>query len=1040
MNSESCSPVSETSSPVENLNRTLVIGLGAAGAEICRRVIEYSRERSGTEQPRRVQCMCIGLSANNSSPAGDQCRFVELKDPGIVTPEDYAALRIQEAWNWLIVPGKSGPSDQTAGSRSYSRMALFNSVEEIKAELIRLSRSSEQRDRLPSSIFVAADAGETEGSSMFLDAAALAYNAFGGSEAVRFYGILLMPGYGSTEMQRAEAYAMLKETDYFMQGGRMNIIYPDGSAAVMSGKIFSSGNLFILDRQKHHAPCASHDKTNIDSAAGFIELMTLPAVSEFVSARQPVLPGAEGPLKRGVPCWSSFGICRSLNPAAAAIDAIAAHAAAAVLDEFFKPVNPGELLHELERIKGIPGSLCGPACSDILRKMHPGHVKLIESVTAEIRVALDKTSAEDDPGKAADVFREIADTYSAHGIERFRYGLVSAMEIRGSIEIEKVKILLLPEIYAMVNDPGRGFYFTLAVLDSMAERLSSFHDVFSSSAGRIEMHSADEMLCGFAGSVHETAEALAVTAFFNYRQFVYICMIEASISFLEKFILFLRDLRESISERIIGQAAKLRDESRSLAAGLVRGLGLGAAGGSMAGDHGSDIFPDMILSRTIDTSGIAKHIEPVNLLAVTGSEGDGAPASYDRFRDKLSEAVQSCMAGETSGEALLADAINVQNQVNRMLVLSEPAISFHSSITGLQGKTSALFTCIPFPGNILSGPESTGLNNGMFQVITSPDFNLSREAVMISLVQGFNLMDLNRPDEFSIFYHENTASVKPLHIFNSVGNNALHFPDPLGHEYMEPAVLWSALLLLKLAREENGIYRFDESLYPILRETGARVKYKKVVTETGRRLVENGTSGPAGFELIADAVNMLGMLAKGSGGGIVFRREYASSIKDILCARGAAGSIGSHNADLEEFSTTADIAAYLAEHPDVSGFILNTIKSIINVTGRGNSPGAFIMLPASRIALTPVPSFDSAGSFADYCMEYGSPGFYSAMKNILIVKLDEYIYARFVKDSGTPVSSAPGIAEFLRAVEPRIPSCVINGVKGKYGIWLELSG
>ena len=84
--------------------------------------------------------------------------------------------------------------------------------------------------------------------------------------------------------------------------------------------------------------------------------------------------------------------------------------------------------------------------------------------------------------------------------------------------------------------------------------------------------------------------------------------------------------------------------------------------------------------------------------------------------------------------------------------------------------------------------------------------------------------------------------------------------------------------------------------------------------------------------------------------------------------------------------------------------------------------------------LTPVPSFESAGSFADYCLEYGSPGFYSAMKNILIVKLDEYISKKFGSGSAAPASSAAGIAEFLRAVESRVPLCVINGVKVMYGI------
>ena len=55
------------------------------------------------------------------------------------------------------------------------------------------------------------------------------------------------------------------------------------------------------------------------------------------------------------------------------------------------------------------------------------------------------------------------------------------------------------------------------------------------------------------------------------------------------------------------------------------------------------------------------------------------------------------------------------------------------------------------------------------------------------------------------------------------------------------------------------------------------------------------------------------------------------------------------------------------------------------------------------------------------------------MKNILTVKLDEYIHARFVKEKGTDAVPVSAIAEFLMAVESRIPLCVINGVRTRYG-------
>lgn len=1020
MSSETAAPAAEEQPPYGSLNRTLVIGLGARGAELCRRVIEYSSGRSGPGPAPRVSCISIGFTADGLPAACGECSFIELKDPGIISADDYAALREQEVWSWLPVQAAE------EGLRIYSRMAFFNAAAEIRAELLRLKTVFNQEGQSPRSIFIAAGAGETAGNSAFLDMAALACDVFADSSAPAFYGMLLLPGYGSTPQQRAEAYALLKETDYFLQGGKMNFVYPDGSSAVMSGKVFSSGNLFIIDSKEYNAAASGADNTNIENAARFIEMMTVPAVSGAVAAHRS--PASTGRGNRGMTCLSTPGICLGLNPDAACRDALAAHVTAGILDEFFKPVDPGELLHELERIKKISGSPCGPACADILHKVHPAHAGQIESVAAEIRGVLDRVSGEDDPGKAADVFREIADTYSAHGIEKFRYGLISAMQIRISIELEKTKILLLPEIYQMLNDPAKGFYFTLAALDSISGRLSSFYDLFRSSAEKIKIHTADEMLCGFIGSVHETARALEITACFNYRQFVYSCMIEASMDFLEKFIFFLSELRHTISEKIVRQAAELRDGSRSRVEELLRGLQHAAPGTSLEGG-----FLSGAALPGIDAYGAAGMLKPAGILTdPAGGEGMEYP-DISRFREQLSSAVNSFIDSELSGVTLLQCTDNAGDLAARMLVLSEPALQLHNTAAPGPVKSSMLFTCDNLTVDAVQ--PVPGLNSGMLQVITHADFNRSCEAVMISLVSGFKLRDVNRLEDFSGCYHEITASMKPLHLFNGTDCNAVYFPDPLGREYIDPSKLWSALLLLKLVREENGVYTVDESLDPLFRENGARVKYKKVVTDAGRRLVEEGTSGPASFELIADAVNMLGMLAKGSGGGIVFRKEYASAIRDILDAQSHSASENSPRVlHREVFSTTADIAAFLAENELVKEFILNSIKSIIAATGLGSAYGAFVMLPASRIAQTPVPSFDSAGSFADYCLDHGSPGFYSAVRNILVVKLDEYISARFVRDSGTPASSLAGMTEFLRAVEPRIPLCVINTVRGRYGI------
>lgn len=1007
MSSETGATGAETQPQASGLNRTLVIGLGTAGAGICGRVIRYSTERHGGAPVPGLECLHIGPAADKHYHAGENSSTVELEYPGIISAADYAALREEEAWGWLPAAGTEEVSARVPGARFHARAALFNTVTKVRAELLRLREAAGGRAGEQVSIYIAADAGETAGSALFIDIAALAYDTFGPLRP-RVCGILLLPGRDSSRRERADGYALFKETDFFMQGGTMRFVYPDGSGAVMNGRVFGNGNLFILDRQQFNAACEGRDRTGVDHAASYIELMSVTSPHDFTPASD--MPGA-------FQYWSSFGIYRGLNPYAASTGAETEHAIAAVLDEFFKPVDPDRLLHELERIRSVPGAPCGPECPDIIRRMNPACAGMADAVAAEIRERIDRASADNDHEKIMETCREIADAYSAHGVERFRYGLVSAMKIRASIELEKARILLLPEIHAIVNDPGMGFYFTLAVLDSMADRLKSFHETFRSSAGKIDLYTADRIMPGLEESAGGAAEAVVTMASFNYRQFLHLCMVEASIFYLEKFILFLNDVRESVSERIIIPAARLRADSRTPDRAKEGSLNNGAA------------LPG------IDVTGIAGLLEPAGLLDAAPGAFYGGASDYSWLKEKLCSMLGSRIDSAAASGQGASGGANPQESINRMLACSRPAVDLLVSAASTQGITATLYTCEPLPGDVQTGLEAAGNKDAAVRTAPHPGFRLQHEAAMVSLVHGFTLRDVSRLDDCSRCYHELAATMEPLHLFNGAGNNnALYFPDPHGYEYMEPAMLWSALLLLKLVKEESGTYIPDEPVIPLFRETSARMKYKKVITDTGRRLMEGETAGPAGFELVADAVNMLGMLAKGSSGGIVFRREYASAISEILDAHDSVRSVsGQSGVQQEVFSTTGDIASFLAAHPAVAEFILNTIKSIIAATDSGNASGSFVMLPASRIAQTPLPSFDSAASFADYCMEYGAPGFYSAIKNVLTVKLDGYISSRFGVINGTP-GQVSGVAEFLRALEARVPLCVIRDVKVKYGV------
>jgi hypothetical protein len=98
--------------------------------------------------------------------------------------------------------------------------------------------------------------------------------------------------------------------------------------------------------------------------------------------------------------------------------------------------------------------------------------------------------------------------------------------------------------------------------------------------------------------------------------------------------------------------------------------------------------------------------------------------------------------------------------------------------------------------------------------------------ISIGVLLGYPIFRINSLEDSAKDYHDLIAErTHPLHLFNSPEFDAKYFPDPFRHtNYLNPAKLWSGLLLLKILEEREGAYHFEEKLSDMLKDIEAREK------------------------------------------------------------------------------------------------------------------------------------------------------------------------------------------------------------------------
>ncbi len=119
------------------------------------------------------------------------------------------------------------------------------------------------------------------------------------------------------------------------------------------------------------------------------------------------------------------------------------------------------------------------------------------------------------------------------------------------------------------------------------------------------------------------------------------------------------------------------------------------------------------------------------------------------------------------------------------------------------------------------------------------------EMISIGILLGLPIFKINSLEDSARDYHALMEERShPLHCFNHPNLDARYFPDPFRlTNYLNPARLWSGLLLLKVLEKKGEVYEYEESLSAQLKSIEAREDYKSVVLNTEKKIEAAGGTG-----------------------------------------------------------------------------------------------------------------------------------------------------------------------------------------------------
>lgn len=996
------------------------------------------------------------------------------------------------------------------------------------------------------SIFLTASIVGGTGNGMILDLAAMVRDVFKDHwPKPRIYGILVLPSafkrVVSNRNARANAYAALKEIDYFMSGSTFSASYPSGNKVRVTDRLFDDGMLYLLDVE-NMAGNSLQGRDQVQDLTGqfistFISSIVGGAIEERTvndSTRASIFLPKDDKSQRKA-CYNSFGISRVIYPVPELKEIGYRIMAVKMIDAFFKPVK-GRLMSETlgDINRGLVRAL-RLDCRMIFERMYPDYKADIDIEMMSYRKKLDAASAGNDKRSMIMLIENVIRDYGKGELDKLKFGMMTRMEKRYRLELEKIKGVLTSEIGKYIIDPERGFNFAVMAADLLLEKLDLYQKRYYRERVALARYSSDDMqkLLDQAENQEspdaKLAEAVIDMASFNFGQLVFESMLTSAESFIREMrsILFniknteisilsekVSALRGDLMKEIEASRFKLLEEKNPLFFYLINGKEINAFIEKYFYSRLSieDLCREVDFIRFDREDDIAQFIETY-LVSTTGlavlemdsdEVKDLVTARFGNLKDKSIDEVKEILYAESEGTdgltlsettLLKIEIDNIKKKLFKLIhsrfegfsfdsisikqILDERKVPINRLLEKLDGfsrpyiylDTSGLSsmeyyrTVSNFKLNTYEDGDEpeTGAPNDLpsrlnhykkreksepvisVETFEVPNLCKPYEMISIGVLLGFPIFKINSLEECASDYHSLIAERShPLHLFNHPSLDARYFPDPFRKtNYLNPAKLWSGLVLLKILEEKDGVFSYEEKLAAVLKELEARENYKRVILELEKKIDESGGFEKIQPELLGDVVSGLGILAKNPADGkLQFRREYSLVIMDIMDGEGTGDRASNQkmskdeyiekNIQIPKFAHVGELAVFLEGDRKVREFLISSIKSVIE-RSRGNvTAGADISLPAWKIDQTVLPVFKDKFEFYDYFEKRGSLEWQNILMETLSKKLNDYISSsKFRLESDPTLIDKSKVTEFLKTLDQKMPDVVLRDVSVK---------
>lgn len=424
------------------------------------------------------------------------------------------------------------------------------------------------------SIFITCSIVGGTGNGMILDIAAMAKDIFKDHWPLpRIYGILVLPSAFKkvvyNKNARGNAYAALKEFDYFMSGNTFHAKYPSGREVVVNDQIFDNGMLYLLDIENMGGNTLQGRDQVQELTGQFISTFVASTVGGAIEERMVndstrvsgYFPEAEGSKRKA--CFNSFGISRVVYPVEQMTNIGYKITAIKLIENFIKEVSPRLLLETIGDLsKGLIRAL-RLNCLSLFEILYPDYQMDMDVEFKSWNLRMEAALGKNDPRAVVAIMDSIFRDYGPEESEKIKTNYLTRIQQRSRLEVDKFATILTEEIHKYMKDPNRGFHFAESILGLLLDKLDLYQKKYYQERVGLQRYSREDMQRAMediessgASFRKDTAKNFIKMQDFNFRQLVFESLLSSAENFIRDIKTAVFDIRNNevlaIKEKVLG--------------------------------------------------------------------------------------------------------------------------------------------------------------------------------------------------------------------------------------------------------------------------------------------------------------------------------------------------------------------------------------------------------------------------------------------------------------------------------------------------------